>query len=205
MAGARVVSLMAWDNVLFPGMLMPLHVDQPDDLMLIHHCLDASGEFGMVLETDDPLRPQQTGTVAKIIDYQSKDDGELTLLITGMERFAIAEMIDDQPYLTGMIEPSRLIYDTPSSDLAIRAAQARRLFRRCVRLIATQRDMDVCDLPTLPARTSDLGWAIASALAIPPEERQRLLEKGSAESLLQTEILYLESLLVDLRHGVEGD
>ena len=205
MDGARVVKLMAWENVLFPSMLMPLHVDLPNDLMLIHHCLDASGEFGMVLETGDPLRPQQTGTVAKIIDYQSKDDGEITLLITGMERFAIAEMVDDQPYLTGMIEPSRLIYDTPSSELAIRAAQARRLFRRCVRLIATQRDIEVQDLPTLPAKTSDLGWAIASALAIPPGERQRLLEKETAESLLQTEILHLESLLVDLRHGVEGD
>lgn len=205
MDGARVVKLMAWENVLFPGMLMPLHVHLSNDLMLVHHCLDASGEFGIVLQTDDPLRPQQTGTVAKIIDYQSKDDGEITLLITGMERFAVAEMIDDQPYLTGMIEPSRLIYDTPSSELAIRAAQARRLFRRCVRLIATQRDIEVQDLPTLPAKTADLGWAIASALAISPGERQRLLEKETAGSLLQTEILYLESLLVDLRHGVEGD
>jgi ATP-dependent Lon protease len=205
MDDARVVKLMAWENVLFPGMLLPLHVDHPDDLLLVHHCLDGSGEFGMVLETDDPLRPQQMGTVAKIIDYQPEEDGKLTLLITGMERFAIAEMVGDEPYLTGMIEPSRLVYDMPSSELAIRAAQARRLFRRCVKLIAAQRDMDVHDLPDLPSKTSALGWAIASVLAIPPEERQRLLEKETAESLLQTEILYLESLLVDLRYGVEGD
>jgi hypothetical protein len=58
-------------------------------------------------------------------------------------------------------------------------------------------------MPILPKRVNDLAWTIAAALAIAPEKRQRLLEKESPSSLLQTEILYLKSLLVDLKHQIE--
>ena len=62
-----------------------------------------------------------------------------------------------------------------------------------------QRGCDTQGILALPEQISDLGWTIASALSIPPLERQRLLEKSSPAALLQTEIIYLESLLTELR------
>jgi len=204
MDDARVLPLMPWENVLFPGMLLPLNLRQPRYLLFINQCLDRHGQFGVVLATDDPLRPKQVGSVAAIIDYQSRD-AEMTLLVTGTQRFTIAEMVDDEPYLTAMIEPHPLVHDLPPQELDSLASQARKLFNRCVRLIASQRGNDAHDIPTLPEKAAELGWAIASALAIPPEERQRLLEKEGPKSLLKSEILYLESLHSELRHHVEGE
>jgi Lon protease-like protein len=203
--GARVLPLMLWENVLFPGMLLPLQVRQSKYVLLINHCLDRQGEFGMVLESDHPGRPRQVGTVARIIDYQLQEDGEITLLVTGLERFAVAELIDDDPWLTAMVEPYELVGDASAEELDARAVQARRLFNRCVRLIASHRGGDSnIELP-LPEQTANLTWAIASSLPLPPEERQRLLEKETPASLLQSEILYLRSLLSELRDQVGGE
>lgn len=201
---ARVVPLMEWENVLFPGTLLPLHISLPEQLSLVNRCLDRSGEFGVLLESDQALPQHRVGTLAKIIDYQSEEDGETALLVTGLDRFKIAEMIDDDPYLTAMIEVYPLAPDDPPRALAPLASQARRLFGRCVRLITSQRGSDAESVPALPRKITDLGWAIAAALAIHPKERQRLLEKETSASLLKSEILFLHSLLTELRHEV-GD
>jgi len=202
---ARVVPLMLWENVLFPGMLLPLQVRRPEYVELTNHCLDRHGEFGMVLSAEGTCRPRHVGTIAKIIDYQSQEDGEITLLVTGMERFSVSEVIGDDPFMTAMVEPYPFVHDIPEHELDERAAQARRLFHHCVRLIASHRgSAAVAGLP-LPERTSRLSWAIAASLGIPPDERQRLLEKESPAALLQSEILYLRSLLSELRDQVNGD
>lgn len=204
MDNAKIVPLMPREKVLFPGMLLPLHVTQPRYLLFVNRCLDRHGEFGVVLATDNPLRPHRVGTLAKIIDYEPREDG-MTLLLTGTQRFTVGEMVDDEPYLTAMIEPHPLICAASPEELDIRAAQARRLFSRCIRLIASHRGADAQSVPILPIKMPDLGWAIAAALAIPLAERQRLLEKENPTSLLQSEILYLESLVAQLRHGVEDE
>ena len=205
MQAARVVPLMLWDNVLFPGMLLPLRVRRPEYLDLISHCLDRQGEFGMVLASEGSSQPRHVGTIAKIIDYQSQEDGEVTLLVTGMERFMVSEVIDDDPFMTAMVEPYPFVYDIPAHELDERAAQARRLFHHCVRLIATYRGSTTVSGLPLPERTSRLTWAIAASLGIPPDERQRLLEKESPAALLQSEILYLRSLLSELRDQVNDE
>ena len=139
------------------------------------------------------------GTVAKIIDYQPQEDGELTLLVTGTERFNLIEMIDDEPYVRATVAPYPFIDELSKEELDDRAAQVRRLFNHCVKLIATQRGCETQGVLALPEQTNDLGWTIAAALSIPPIERQRLLEKESPAALLQAEIMYLESLLAELR------
>ena len=123
----------------------------------------------------------------------------MTLLVTGTERFTMVELVDDDPYLKAMVESFPFIQETSRQELEDRAAQVRRLFNHCVKLIASQRGNEVQGVLALPEQTTDLGWTIASALSIPPNERQRLLEKESPGALLQAEILYLESLLIELR------
>lgn len=193
----RLLPLIPSENVLFPGMLLPLSIRRASHLLLVNDCLDSHGELGMVLEIEDG--PQHVGTVAKVIDYQPQDDGELTLLVTGTERFNLIEMVDDEPYLRATVAPYPFIDELTKDELDDRAAQVRRLFNHCVKLIATQRGCETQGVLALPEQTNDLGWTIASALSIPPLERQRLLEKESPAALLQAEIMYLESLLAELR------
>ncbi|HUW33046.1 MAG TPA: LON peptidase substrate-binding domain-containing protein [Planctomycetota bacterium] len=197
MTTPRILPVMPSENVLFPGMLLPLHVRRASHLLLVTECLDSHGELGMILEIDDA--PQQIGTVAKIIDYQPQEGGEMTLLVTGTERFTIAEMITDEPYTKALIAPYPFLETMSKDELDDRAEQVRRLFNNCVKLIASQRGCESQGVIALPEQTNDLGWTIASALSIPPLERQQLLEKESPASLLQSEIIYLESLLAELR------
>ena len=193
----RILPMMSTENVLFPGMLLPLYVRRASHLQLVSDCLDSHGELGMILELDDS--PQQIGTVAKIIDYQPQERGEMTMLVTGTERFTIAEMTCDEPYTKALIAPYPFLDTMSKDELDDRAEQVRRLFNNCVKLIAAQRGCESQGVIALPEQTNDLGWTIASALSIPPLERQRLLEKESPASLLQSEIVYLESLLSELR------
>jgi len=199
MDDAKIVPLLPWENVLFPGMLVPLEIIQPNDMLLVGDCLNRHGEFGMVLHADDSLRPQQVGTIARIIDYQPSGGPEMTLLVTGTERFILVKVTGDEPYLSGVVEPYPFVFDISKQELDDQAEQVRRLFNNCVKLIAVQRGYEAQSVLALPEQTVDLGWTIASALAIPPNDRQRLLEKVTPTALLQSEISYLQTLLSELR------
>jgi len=194
----KVLPVLPWENVLFPGMLLPLHVSEAQDIALVDWCLDRFGEFGLALENDETENPREVGTIAKIIDYQQQEDEGVTLLVTGEQRYSVCEMVDDNPFIMAVVEPFPFRFETSVQDLEERANQARRLFNRCLRVIASQRG-DIQGMLTLPERVDDLGWAIAASLAVPSTERQVLLEKESAALLLQSEILYLESFLAELR------
>ncbi|HEY6451084.1 MAG TPA: LON peptidase substrate-binding domain-containing protein [Steroidobacteraceae bacterium] len=81
-------------TVLFPGGLLPLRVFEPRYLDMVGRCLRSGDGFGVVLiedgsDTEREARTAAVGTSARIVDFQTLDDGLLGLLCRGERRFRI--------------------------------------------------------------------------------------------------------------------
>ena len=90
------VPLFPLSTVLFPGGLLPLRIFERRYLDMVRDCARDESAFGVCLrlESDAPGAPAdvaQTGTLARITDWYTLDDGLLGVSATGAERFVIEE------------------------------------------------------------------------------------------------------------------
>lgn len=97
-------------SVLFPSVLLPLHVFEPRYRALVRHCLDGDQEFGVVLiergsEVGGGEVRTDVGCIARIVEAVEMDDGRWALGALGTERVRIADWLPDDPFPRAEVEP----------------------------------------------------------------------------------------------------
>jgi len=98
--------------VVFPFTVMPLAVGIPRSVRLIEEATQGSRLIGLVamkdprIEEPGPGEVYETGTVALIHKVVRDSDGNLTVVIQGLERFKILQWTAEKPYLKAEIELS---------------------------------------------------------------------------------------------------
>ena len=93
------VPLFPLRTVLFPEGLLPLRIFERRYLDMVRDCARDDSAFGVCLTHDGegaatPGGAAQTGTLARITDWYTLEDGLLGVSATGAERFVIAEAWD---------------------------------------------------------------------------------------------------------------
>ena len=96
-------------TVLFPGMLLPLHVFEPRYKAMIRYCLDNEPEFGVTLitrgqETGGGEERSQIATVSRIIEVGQFPDGRYALQSVGVRRVRVTAWLADDPYPRAMVD-----------------------------------------------------------------------------------------------------
>ena len=81
-------------TVLFPGGPLSLRIFEPRYLDMVRRCLKEHGGFGVVLilegaETGVVARVADTGTSARIVDFDTLPDGLLGIVCVGERRFRV--------------------------------------------------------------------------------------------------------------------
>ena len=180
--------------VLFPGMVLPLHIFEPRYRLMIRRCLEQGSLFGVVLvQPDSPQgeeHPHQIGTLAQIMTAERLDDGRFNLLTEGKKRFRILEERRDQPFLMALVEEFE---DKHSEPEALEALQqkASGLFRRYIRVMLAVAGREQLRLD-LPSDAEGLSYLIAYCLDLSDAEKQQLLELTSTCRRLELEIAILK-------------
>ena len=92
----REVPLFPLHTVLFPGGPLALRIFEPRYLDMVSECLRNDQPFGVCLiqsgnEAGVAASPHLTGTFARIVDWQSGDDGLLSISARGEQRFHVQE------------------------------------------------------------------------------------------------------------------
>src|SRR2546421_4823703 len=105
----ETLPLFPLGEVLFPGMMLPLHIFEPRYRLMIRRCVSEKIPFGVVLITrGQEVGPGaeffNVGTTARITRVQRADDGRLYIASVGESRFRVLQTNNDQPYLQGQIE-----------------------------------------------------------------------------------------------------
>jgi Lon protease-like protein len=90
------IALFPLGTVLFPGGLLPLRIFEARYVDMVSRCMRQNETFGVVLirdgaETSSLVEIAPIGTTARIIDFQTLEDGLLGLLCRGEERFRIKQ------------------------------------------------------------------------------------------------------------------
>lgn len=177
----RLLPLFPLPLVLFPGVLLPLHIFEPRYREMLADCLAGDRRFGIVFAPEDDSEGPPRGAIGCIAVIQSSEalpDGRSNILVVGEDRFAIARLITgERPYLLGEV----LIYtdlEEPPEPLGALALRLRETFERvgrAARALADDRD----PLPSLPDDPAALSFTIASLIDLDPAGRQRLLASRS--------------------------
>jgi Lon protease-like protein len=187
-------------SVLFPEAGLPLHVFEERYRALMAHCLEADGEFGVVLitrgsEVGGGDERVDVGTVARIANAAELEDGRMLVVATGVLRVRVAEWLPDDPYPRALVDeiPDRS-GPCPTGVLA----RAEGSMRRLRSLLS-----ELGDIPALPysfrisGDEEEVGWQLCDMAPLASLDQQRLLEADGLEVRM--------AMLADLCDAMSGD
>jgi uncharacterized protein len=200
------VPLFPLGSVLFPHMVMSLHIFEERYRVMMRDCRSASTTFGIVAireghEVGAVAVPHDVGTLAQLEEIEELPDGRYNLRVVGASRFRIDALSHDRPYLVGAVH---YLQDAPAAiddtqRLASTVTAAFREYATQLRGIGQADPLEV----ELPSDPELLSYLVAAALQVETAQRQRLLEiDDTAERLaaglrlLRREAALLDRILV---------
>ncbi|MGI8697099.1 MAG: LON peptidase substrate-binding domain-containing protein [Mycobacteriales bacterium] len=210
----ETLPLFPLGSVLFPGVLLPLHVFEDRYRILVRSLLDAPEDaprqFGVVAirqgsesgpHVAAALHPVGCAAELRRVDHRS--DGTYDLVTVGVRRFRLREVdTDSAPYLLGDID--WLPPEEPTGpEATLHASRVRELFEEYLTTVAATGGAEVTPYE-LPDEPAVLSYLVASATLLTLDDRQELLEYDDCASRLRAEIglLWREIALVRELHAV---
>ncbi len=200
-------------TVIFPRAVMPLAVGRPASIRLIQEALQGSRIIGAVIQRDpseDAPGAQglhTIGTATVIEKVLKQPDGTLRLVVQGLARFRITDVVQETPFLRARIQ--RLTDEAPSATLEVEALArtASGLFQKVVALSPTLPDelANVLGAAEGPGALADL---IAGSLpTLPTALRQELLETMDVAERLQRLVAALtkEAEVLELGSKIQSE
>jgi uncharacterized protein len=181
-------------SVLYPGLVLPLHIFEDRYRQLVGDLLEAPEprQFGVVAirygrETgiDGVSALYETGCTAELQRVEPYDDGRFDLVTVGAQRFKLLGLGEQAPYFTGDVEwlPEE-IGDEAEAGLVLTAVQ--QSFRSYLALIAERGGAHVT-IPEMPDEPMLMSYLVAAAIVVDLPAKQRLLEEPDAYRRLLAE------------------
>ncbi|MBA3233327.1 MAG: LON peptidase substrate-binding domain-containing protein [Propionibacteriales bacterium] len=186
--------LFPLNTVLFPGVVMPLHIFEDRYRLLVRDLIalppDAAREFGIVaikvgyeVGARGVHTIQRTGCAALVTDVTANPDGSFEIMVIGRRRFHVENLDPSQDYLRADVNWLPDDVCEPTSEAMAVSDRARRLFRTYRDILTGLRGDDVLAGET-PSDPTDLSYTLAAALVLNLAERQRMLETPDVVSRL---------------------
>lgn len=193
--------LFPLDMVLFPGVVLPLHIFEDRYRTLVHDLLalppGRDREFGIVairLGYEVGERGvhtiQRIGCTALVTDVTANNDGTFELIVIGRRRFCVEDLQTSQDYLQADVSWLVDSHAQTPPDAAELAERAGALFEVYRDLVTELRRDDILDGDP-PDDPIDLSYTIAAAMILPLPDRQSLLECADVTMRLHTAIALL--------------
>jgi ATP-dependent Lon protease len=179
-------------TVVFPHAVTPLAVGRPASVRLVQEALQGSRIVGAVMQRDpaaeDPRAQElhSIGTVILIHKALKQPDGTLRLIVQGLDRFRVGDVVQEAPFLRARIQ--RLPDEAPTAatvEVEALARTAAGLFQKVVELSPTLPDelANILGAAESAGAIADLIAGALPTLAMPL--RQQLLETVSVAERLQ--------------------
>lgn len=201
------IPLFPLGTVLFPGLLLPLHVFEQRYRDLVRDLLTAPDEerrFGVVAIREgrevgvDGIRAlYPVGCVARLRRVDPYDDGRYDLVSTGARRFRLLTVDAALPYLRAEVE---LLDESPGASPDTAAAGVRSLFE------AYRGALGAGAGDELPTEPDVLSYLVAATMVLDLPDRQILLEQPDTTHRLRHELRLLrrETALLGLLPSLPG-
>ncbi len=191
---AELMPLFPLGTVLYPGMVLPLHIFEERYRQLVQDLLERPEprRFGVIAirkgrETgiDGVHSLYPVGCIAELRRVERLEDGRFDLVTAGTERFRLNVLDQTKPYLQGEIEPlgAETADETAAAPLV---ATVQAAFQAYLDALATEGGATV-DVEKLPAEPVLLSFVVAAAVVVELPEHQALLEESGTLRRLAAE------------------
>lgn len=166
-------------SVLFPTMVLPLHVFEERYRALTRDVLAGDKQFGVVLierghEVGGGDARVEIGTVAQVLEAQELEDGRWLLVSIGSQRFRVRRWLDDDPYPRAEVEPLEDVGGPEAAPELVHEVQA-----KLRRVAALRNELDEPAPPVTIELSDDpmvAGYQAAAVSGLTPLDGQQLLE-----------------------------
>lgn len=98
------------NNVLFPGVVIPITVGRDKSIKLIKDAEKGTKTIGVVAQKDLKIEEprfsdlNKIGTIAHIVKVLKMPDGSTTVIIQGKKRFELEELVSEEPYIVARVK-----------------------------------------------------------------------------------------------------
>lgn len=193
--------------VLFPGMVLPLHIFELRYREMIGKCIEEKSPFGVVLNSDGEevgqgAVPHRVGTAARIVRVDRLEDGRMNITALGTQRFRVLELDEkSNNYLTASVRALPVV--NGSTQLA--AELAHKVRPRIIEYVEllSQASKHKLKLDRLPEDPTTLAFLIGIAMQVASEDKQALLERAGVPEMLAYSLHLLSREILFTRHMVE--
>jgi ATP-dependent Lon protease len=180
----EIIPVLPLHNVLvFPKMMIPLEVMGGNNIILVDEAMTKDRLIGVIMSKKEPENQDYhykledlngVGTITAVIRMAKMSDNRTQMLLQGINRYQIVELIEGKPYLQARI---KVLEDGETRDIETEALMANLvvLFDRILKLS-----------PFLPPEFGPLAKSIteagvladmiASIINAPAEEKQKILD-----------------------------
>ena len=197
MPGEMEIPLFPLPNlVLFPHIVVPLHIFEERYKLMINGCIESGDVFGLVLlrhgaeeETEDTIH--RVGVTTRIVEVERLTEGRMNILCEGERRFRIFRFTQQTPFWKGDVDFFEDKDHHPTESLYEQVAELYRSVASQSAKLSGSQETEV----VLPEFATDLSYMVSYVLDIDPEEKQRLLEMDSTAERLRLLVAHLTDTL----------
>ncbi len=194
----ETLPLFPLGTVLYPGLVLPLHIFEDRYRQLVRDLLDGQEprRFGVIAIREGRETGiggvsalHEVGCTATVREISEAEDGQYDLVTVGTDRFRLLDLDDSRPYLFGEVE----MLDEPAGDeatAALAAGAVQRAFRAYLNVLA-DRGAATISVPDLPDEPILLSYLVAASMIIEMGDRQGLLAEPDAVRRLSAERVLL--------------
>jgi len=190
-------------TVLFPGLVLPLHVFEERYRLLVRELVEggrATGaRFGVVAirsgrEVGAGLPDlHEVGCTADLRKVEPYEDGRFDIVTTGGGRFLVRELDTSRPYLTGEVDqlPEDVGDEAVAAELGRRVRAGFAAYLLALGAAQGSASPELPELPELPTDPMTLSYLVAAAVLVDVPDKQRLLAAANAADRLRLELSLL--------------
>jgi ATP-dependent Lon protease len=185
------------DVVVFPHMMIPFVIGRPSSIKALDYALlkgkriFLSAQHDATRDNPSPDEIHTVGTICNIVQSLKLPDGNVKVLVEGLDRGRALEFKEDQGFLRVVVKLLPRLADTGSGVEAV-MSKVIALFEQYVKL-SNNLHYDAMLAAVRVEDPGKLADTISSHLVLPVEEKQNLLEIFSAQERLQRILTILEA------------
>jgi ATP-dependent Lon protease len=200
-------------TVLFPHAVMPLGAGRPSSVRLIEDAVQAGRLVGSVMQRDpsaeSPGRDglHSVGTLTLIHKVLKQQDGTLRLIVQGLGRFRLLEVVQEEPFLRARVESIPDDDGAPDLELEALRRSATSLFQKVVSLSPTLPDELTAVVSGTEAAGAVADLVAASLPTLALGLKQELIETTNVKERLQKLITALgkEAEVLELGSKIQSE
>ena len=199
-------------SVIFPGSVTPITVGRAKSIAVVRAVEAADGLLGAGLQIDSEVEDPQPddmhkiGTSARILKILEMPNGNLTVILAGLEKIEVGEYITTQPYFKATITPIQDSTPDPKSvEFAALVDSIKEVALSIINISPSMPKEAAFAIKNLDSSRAIVNF-ICSNMDLTDDDRQHLLEAPGllARSRRLLEILVREQQLAELKNDIQN-